>query len=76
MKHCVFSYSVKIEAGTTSIWSLRLGPERMLTVEVTNTTREIVQFRGKLNRSATASEIAILRIWAAQNGLKMRTRWW
>lgn len=76
MKHCVFSYSFAIRKGSTSIWSLHMahpekGDWRVLTVEVSNTTRQIRQARGICNRAPTTQECDILRMWVNDNGLSL-----
>jgi hypothetical protein len=46
----------------TSLWA-------MLTIEVRNAERRIVQARGRFNRPATSAEHQILVRWAGVNGL-------
>lgn len=85
MKHCVFSYAANCLNGTTSVWSLRVRPERelkarrLLTIEVNNARRAIVQVRGRCNKSLgscrhsermrTAGEM--LRRWAREARLSI-----
>ena len=73
-RHCVYSYAASVAAGGTSIWSLTLDqhgqPERVLTIEVRNRERAIVQVRGWSNRLATDGEQRVLRTWANENGLR------
>lgn len=73
MSHCVYSYSWSIEKGTVSIWSLTMedstGNWRMLTVEVRNDTRQIVQARGRFNRPADTKTYQVLQDWASKNSL-------
>lgn len=83
MRHCVFTYASGCLNGTTSIWSLRVRPEndsktrRLLTVEVNNSRRAIVQVRGKANQTLGAwrgkprMQMAgeILRRWAREQRL-------
>src|SRR5215813_2203800 len=75
--HCVFSYAQSIETGSCSIWTLSKEDNRgnwaMLTVEVRNPTRTIVQARGRFNRLATMREREILHRWAGENGLQLGT---
>lgn len=81
MRHCVSSYSYSVEAKRRSIWSLKhhvcqgewniISTKRLLTVEIENATKKIIQARGPCNRTATSEEIALLRRWAAQEGLKV-----
>lgn len=76
MKHCVSSYAGSCEKGKISIWSLRQrtdeGIERLLTIEVWNAEKRIVQVRGKLNRLPTVKESAIVGRWAGNAGLNWR----
>jgi len=76
MGHCVYSYGGAVQSGTTSIWIMTMedgkGPTgrwAMLTIEVRNQTRSIVQARGRFNRMPTQDERTILARFAAQNGL-------
>jgi hypothetical protein len=79
MSHCVGSYAHSCVSGRVSIWTLKLldasGQEtRLLTVEVVNHTRQIVQARGKLNMIPTSDHRAILRRWADSGGPAM-SKW-
>jgi hypothetical protein len=74
MHHCVYSYANWVKERAVSIWSLRRDRERLLTVEVRNQNREIVQARGSFNRRATSPEINKLKHWASESGLKLRVR--
>lgn len=82
--HCVFSYAPMCHRGTTSIWSLRVRSSgegrmrRLLTIEVDNTKRAIVQVRGRCNktlgslrggRMKVAGEV--LRRWAREARLSI-----
>jgi hypothetical protein len=76
MGHCVYSYAWAIERRQTSIWTMTLedgdgetGRWAMLTVEVRNESKRIVQARGRFNRGATSAEHKILLRWAGANGL-------
>jgi hypothetical protein len=73
MKHCVASYARSCANRSTSIWTLEVesfqGPSKLLTIEVTNASRNIVQARGKCNVLATEKLLGIVRRWAAQAGL-------
>jgi hypothetical protein len=73
MYHCVGSYAHSCASGRRSIWSLKLvdasGREsRLLTLEVENETRQIVQARGKLNMTLSRDHWAILRRWKDSGG--------
>ena len=76
MGHCVYSYGGAVASGMTSIWIMTMedgnGPTgrwAMLTIEVRNQARAIVQARGRYNRMPTSEEKTILARFAAQNGL-------
>jgi hypothetical protein len=76
MGHCVGSYAGSCASGRSSIWSLKLlGPAaqaaRLLTVEVSNQARQIVQARQRLNALPEPKEMAILARWAAEAGLTL-----
>ena len=57
MRHCVRTYQHGCLRGTTSIWSLRLSlasdptARRLLTIEVNNRRRAVVQVRGRCNQT-------------------------
>jgi hypothetical protein len=57
MRNCVRTYAEGCQRGTTSIWSLRIRSGRnarfrsLLTIEVNNARRAIVQVRGMCNKS-------------------------
>jgi PcfJ-like protein len=76
MHHCVATYSCTIEVGGCSMWSMKLArlgaTERAVTIEVINSTRTIVQVRGKYKRYPNNQERHILELWARENGLKIR----
>jgi hypothetical protein len=60
MRHCVSTYGAACLRGATSIWSLRIRPvkearsRRLLTIEINNARRAIVQVRGRCNQSVGA----------------------
>lgn len=71
--HCVAGYRALCQAGQFSIWSLTVEDssgriERLLTLQVQNSTGEIVQARGNLNRMPREDEIRILGLWAGARG--------
>lgn len=83
MSHCVWSYSSYIERGEVSIWSVQMedgqgetGNWAMVTVEVRNQTKTIVQARGKCNRSMTSKEMQVVNRWANLNELKISLGRW
>jgi hypothetical protein len=81
MGHCVYSYAHAVESGSTSIWILTMedgtGPTgrwAMLTVEVRNAMRAVVQARGRFNRMPDDEELKVLARWVASNGLTLAVR--
>jgi hypothetical protein len=73
MKHCVASYAHSCATRLKSIWTLEVdsfeGRAKLLTIEVLNSSRSIVQARGKCNILPTQKILTIVRRWAAQSGL-------
>lgn len=74
MNHCVASYIGRCIAGGCSIWTMEAYPangvyKKHLTIEL-DRAHAIVQVRGKCNRMPTKEEIALLRIWMGQAGLR------
>ena len=81
--NCVATYHSDCLSAESAIWSVRRWTEgkptfqRVLTVEVNPTTRQIVQIRGRLNSmprhkpddALLQTGLAILQRWAAKNGL-------
>jgi hypothetical protein len=73
MAHCVASYAHSCVRGRVSIWSLRVADRtgleiRLLTLEVSNQDRQIVQARRKFNARPGERELALLRRWADAGG--------
>lgn len=78
MRHCVYSYAWRIERGDTSIWSVEMEDERsggvaarMVTIEVRNDLRAVVQVRGRSNRRMSTKECRVVTKWAGLNGLQL-----
>lgn len=75
MHHCVGTYDYSCSSGAVSIWSLRCedakGDWRILTIEVQNKTRRIVQARGIYNRFTDDDALRILKDWAARARLDL-----
>lgn len=75
MRHCVASYVRSCERGDCSIWTLELetslGHSKILTLEVRNSSKMLVQARGKFNIVASQKERSILHRWAEQAGLQV-----
>jgi PcfJ-like protein len=69
LRHCVFTYHGQIVSGGCSIWSLRRDGSRRLTIEVWNSSKRVVQVRGRKNRAPRAHEISLVMRWADANGL-------
>jgi len=79
MRHCVATYEDYIVAGTSSIWTLRVEREgsvkRAVTIEVAPKTGQVIECRGKFNRSPNAEERRILDRWARENSLELAIDW-
>lgn len=73
MKHCVATYAHSCAGGRTAIFTMEIeegsGREKLLTIEVQLSNRQIRQVRGKFNRYATQQELGILKRWALQERL-------
>lgn len=83
MGHCVYSYASRIESGDTSIWSVKMedglgetGRWHMVTLEVRNDLRRVVQARGRFNRAMTPREHTVVSRWAGSNNLKIQLGSW
>jgi hypothetical protein len=81
LKHCVGSYSFRIEKQNVSIWSLSAKPqwcseEKVATIEVINTNRSIVQARGKYNSEMSTESFQVMQRWAGENALSIRLGRW
>lgn len=63
MGYCGYSYSWKCQSALLSVFSLSRNGTAQVTVEVDPSTREIVQTRGRMNRSVTDEERAVLQAW-------------
>ncbi len=79
MGHCVGSYAAACSSGRSSIWSLTViepwgKVTRLLTLEVRNADRQIVQARRNLNMAPGPKEMMILVRWAASGGPAL-SRW-
>ncbi len=80
--HCVFSYTQNCLRGWSKIISMRwVGRSgslleasdivNRLTIEVSTTTREVVQIKGRHNRTPDDHEMKIVKLWAGHHGLKL-----
>ena len=82
LHHCVASYSWRVEAKQVSIWSMTCKPtweseKKMVTIEVTNGPRAIIQARGRFNRAIEAGvEFKVMQRWAQDNGLSISIGRW
>jgi hypothetical protein len=79
MRHCVATYWNLCASGQSSIWSLTMEDtlgrvERLLTLEVRNGQRMIVQARGEANRPPTSEELHVLALWGEAGGPSL-SRW-
>lgn len=90
LHHCVASYAPACARGTTSIWSLQVQylngqvARRVMTIEVNNQRKMVVQARGNCNKSPGAKHTSfalreapdILKAWAAQEQLTLQKHLW
>jgi hypothetical protein len=81
MRHCVGSYSYRIESKTMSIWSLSAEQswapeEKVCTIEVSNVNRSIVQARGKFNKMIETEPFQVMQRWASENALSINLGRW
>jgi hypothetical protein len=83
MGHCVYSYAGRIDSRDTSIWSVQMedgrgetGRWHMVTLEVRNDLRRVVQARGRFNRSMTNQEHRVVAQWARTNNLGVTLGSW
>jgi hypothetical protein len=72
--HCVGSYGYSASSGRVSIWSLRLTThgvleESVVTIEVNNSNRSIVQARMKYNKYPDEKSNRLINEWANREGL-------
>ena len=70
LKHCVVSYHSSCATGKTSIWSLRQGDKKLLTIQVNPGSKSIIQVRGTVNRLPTDTEKSVIKKWAQQENLR------
>ena len=76
MKHCVASYAYSCSNGTSTIFTMEHynaienKDEKCVTIEVSVSTKRIVQVRRRLNKPPTATENKIISKWAFKYGLK------
>jgi len=75
LKHCVVGYNKRMVNGSCFIWSLKKDSVRQITIEV-NGRKEIVQARGRYNRTPTEAEKSIIKRWAKENQIKIRLYYW
>lgn len=73
MKHCVASYAHACRHRYSSIWSMKAiangKRRRVLTIEVSPSTRRIVQAKAAYNRPPSPKAEQVLKAWAASAGL-------
>ncbi len=73
--HCVASYARSCYRGMSSIYTMDVRNKfeltKTVTVEVNIQHREVCQVRGKRNRPASATEMAVIRRWALKEDLKI-----
>lgn len=72
MRHCVLSYRHRCARGECSIWSLRKIEQGrqipLVTMEI-NSRRQMVQVKGRCNRTPNTIYRAIIKEWATREGI-------
>jgi len=73
--HCVYTYQEYCLQNKAFIFSLQCNfpnkpNSRLITIEL-NDKKQIIQARGKFNRSTTKDERSIIQIWANENNLTL-----
>lgn len=75
MGHCVATYTDACVGRLSTIWSLGMegpdGRQRLATIEVNPESKEVVQAKALNNEVPDESSQAILRDWAAREGLNL-----
>lgn len=71
MHHCVASYSGSTSKGIKSIWSFTKNEKRILTIEINNSTKEIIQIKGKFNAKAEKEDLVYINDWVKLEGLNI-----
>ena len=75
MSHCVATYTARCVRRTSTIWSVGIeaagGRERCVTVEVNPESRQVVQAKARCNDAPDEASLAILRLWADRESLKI-----
>ena len=75
LHHCVGSYADRCWRGTSRIWSLRVRRgdkiRHVLTIEVDQRRRAVVQARGWRNRRASGKALRLLQQWTARERLRL-----
>jgi FKBP-type peptidyl-prolyl cis-trans isomerase (trigger factor) len=73
-------HAPSVAAKRVSIWSLRREtfepPQRLLTIEVDNARKQIVQARGMCNQMAGYTEQQMVERWAHEAGLQLGAYVW
>ena len=80
MRHCVASYGQRCMQGQSAIFSMFLDdginrPERKLTIEI-NSSKQLVQARGRMNKSAEGQTQNVLGKWISANNISHSGYYW
>jgi len=76
MNHCVASYNKSCLKKLSSIWSVQLRfpkglNKKMLTIELDEASKTIVQIKGLCNRNPSNEELVVVKAWAAKEELEL-----
>lgn len=64
--HCVSGYAGRCVANASAIFSMRKNGQRVITIEINPVRKEIIQARGKFNRSADKKEHEVILEWVKE----------
>lgn len=73
--HCVATYDEYCIDEKSSIWTMEVYKDKrnrkLLTLEVDNNTKTIIEIRGRNNRLPFENEVSVIKRWAKRVGLKV-----
>ena len=73
MSNCAWGYRNQIAAGKAALFSVRQGSSRRALIEVRLPSGQIWQVKAKANHSPSEEVRMVVRHWAHQHGLTLKT---
>lgn len=67
LMHCVGEYAARCLAGKSALFSMKCNQERVVTIELDGSLKNILQARGYKNRTLNQQERHILNLWHQQS---------